>query len=285
MDTIPAAVVILSRATGTPNLRRLVAALAAHGLDASVQAPGADRRPLRADGAPVVGFTRLPSGTPPGELADLPAAGAPDGPTAWVNAPHRLPAVHDKAAALARLRDAGLPVPETCVVLRDGGDELDDLPGERFVVKPPTGLAGRGVVTGLDRASARARGRAYADLCGRALVQRERGDGIDRRILLVDGQPVAGMLRRPAAGDGRGSTLYGARAESWQPDAACMALARDAASAFRLDVAGVDLLLEPSGPLVLEVNSCPGFEALEAATGADVAGALAALCARRARAV
>jgi len=54
-----------------------------------------------------------------------------------------------------------------------------------------------------------------------------------------------------------------------------------AAKALGLNVAGVDLLRSDRGPLVLEVNSSPGLEGIEAATGVDVAGAIAELAARR----
>ena len=47
-----------------------------------------------------------------------------------------------------------------------------------------------------------------------------------------------------------------------------------AARAFNLNMAGVDLLRSSDGPKVLEVNSSPGFEGIEKATGKDIVGKL-----------
>ena len=282
MATIPGAVTLLSRATGTPNVLRLVRALADAGMTPTVTAP--EQAAARWAGVlpvDVVALARLPSGTPRAVVDALPRIDDRGRTAPWINGPDALLATHHKPTALARLVACGVPVPETQIVERDDPDEPLDLPGGRFVVKPPTGLAGRGVVVGLDLQTATARARAYAELCGAALVQRLRGDGIDHRVLLVDGEPVASMRRTPGSGDARGSTLYGAHATAWCPDDETVALARRAASALGLDIAGVDLLLDDDGPCVLEVNACPGLTAIEAATGADVAGAIAAACLRR----
>jgi RimK family alpha-L-glutamate ligase len=272
LTTIPSRVAILSRTPSAPNVRRLVEAVESRGGVALPGLPGA----ASADAADVW-LTRLGSGTPPHELEALEALGT----SPWVNDPASLRVTHSKLRALCRLRDAGLPVPATLAVHRDGPCDLSGLPGERFVVKPPTGQAGRGVVVGVTRDQASARARAFADLSGSALVQPWLGEGVDRRVFLVGDEPVAGMERRPAA-DGRGNVAQGGEARAWTPPHDALALAREARGVLGLDVAGVDLLEHQGQTLILEVNACPGFTAIEAVTGRDVAGAVASLAMERA---
>jgi len=65
-------------------------------------------------------------------------------------------------------------------------------------------------------------------------------------------------------------------------------LAVEATRTLGLVVAGVDLVESSRGPLILEVNASPGFEEIERATGADIAGRVidhAAKTNRRLRAV
>lgn len=263
--TIPPRVGILTRGEGTPNVQRLLAALAAAGARAWAL------RPAQAlAGGADLWFTRLPSGTPAAELAELDAAIS--GP--WLNGPEALRRCHHKGRALALLAAAGLPVPPTRLLARDGTLDLAALPGEALVVKPVTGHGGLGVQVRLPRAVAAARAAAYADLCGEVLVQTFLGEGLDRRLLLVDGRLVASMERAPGHG-GRGSMAYGARARPWTPAAAELDLGLAAVATLGLDVAAVDLLEHDGRPLILEVNACPGLAAIEAVTGVDVASALA----------
>jgi len=81
--------------------------------------------------------------------------------------------------------------------------------------------------------------------------------------------------------DAAANLRVGASAAPFEPDAAQVALARGAVAALGLDVAGVDLLADESGPLLLEVNACPGLSGIERVTGRDVAGAIVELLGRR----
>lgn len=233
---------------------------------------------------PVAALLRVPSGAPPEELQALAAATSGTdvgkGCDTWINTVASVAIVHDKVECTARLQAAGLPVPPTALVRRDIDDDVASLPGSRFVVKPLRGAAGHGVTVGLDRRSAIQNARAFAELTGSALVQTLLGDGVDRRMFLIDGVVVAAMERRPTA-HGRGSVLYGGDARPWQPDATQCRLGAAAAQAMGLDVAAVDLLDDHGRDVILEVNSCPGFAAIEAVTGVDVAGALADATLRR----
>jgi ribosomal protein S6--L-glutamate ligase len=193
----------------------------------------------------------------------------------FLNPPSALAVAHDKPAALAVLEGAGLPVVPGVLVLRDqdAAAAIARLPGERFVVKTPSGASGRGVVTGLPRDAACAAAAAFADASGPVLVQPLLGGGVDRRLLVVDGRVVAGMERRPGP-TGRANLRVGAAAVAFEPGRAEVDIALRAAAVLRLHVAGVDLLADAGGPRVLEVNASPGLRGIEAATGRDVAGAI-----------
>ena len=104
----------------------------------------------------------------------------------------------------------------------------------------------------------------------------------DVRALVVGGRVVAAMQRQAPLGQFRANLHRGGSARAFAPDLAVEAAALAATAALGLDVAGVDLLLTASGPLVLEVNASPGLEGIEAASGVDVAGAIIALAEERA---
>ena len=269
---------LICRLPPTPSNGRLLAALAACGLDADALHPAA-LEPRVAPSAEGLFLCRLPSGTPPAWL--LPLRLAEQAGRRFLNRPSALAVAHDKPAALAHLAQAGLPVPPTLCIVRDGPCDLSALPGERFVVKPAAGASGHGVTVGLDRATATACAAAFADASGPVLVQPQLGEGRDRRLFLVGRRLVAAMERRPAPRDGRGNLGYGAQAVALEPEAEETRLALAAADALGLDVAAVDLLVHEGRALLLEVNSAPGLLGIERATGVDVAGAIAAFAARR----
>jgi ribosomal protein S6--L-glutamate ligase len=274
-------VALVCRGDDVHGVARLLACAAARGIGlrpvapARLVAPG-DR------GAPALAFTRLPSGTPPWMLAPLWRAerlGLP-----FVNAPSALALAHDKAEALAALAAAGLRTVPTALVVRDADAvaAVAALAGESFVLKTVSGSAGRGVVVGLDRQTAARGAAAFADASGPVLVQPALGGGVDRRLFVVGGRIVACMERRPES-TGRANLRVGASAAPFEPDARETALAVQAAAALHLDVAGVDLLHDEAGPLLLEVNASPGLKGIEAVTGRDIAGAVVDLLAARLR--
>jgi ribosomal protein S6--L-glutamate ligase len=218
---------------------------------------------------------RLPSGVPAAWTSALLPAERRGRP--FLNRPSALAVAHDKARALAVLAAAGLPVPPTVCVMRDGPTSLDALPGSRFVVKPVQGAAGRGVTMGLSRERAARCAAAFAEASGPALVQPLLGDGVDRRLLVVGDSIAAAFARRPRDPGARASLAYGGHAEPWSPDEVEQALGLAAARTLGLDVAGVDMLHDDAGPLLLEVNACPGLAGIGRASGRDVAAAIADL--------
>jgi ribosomal protein S6--L-glutamate ligase len=93
-------------------------------------------------------------------------------------------------------------------------------------------------------------------------------------VIVVGGRVVAAMERRAEEGEFRSNVHRGGstRAIQLAPDYERTALA--AADCLGLNIAGVDMMPSDEGPMVLEVNSSPGLQGIEGATGVDVAGAM-----------
>ena len=100
----------------------------------------------------------------------------------------------------------------------------------------------------------------------------EESNGSDIRIFIVDGQVVGSMKRQALPGEFRSNLHRGGKARLVKLTPAERRTAVRAASVMGLNVAGVDLLRSDTGPMVMEVNSSPGMEGIEKATGKDVAG-------------
>ena len=99
----------------------------------------------------------------------------------------------------------------------------------------------------------------------------EEADRKDLRIFLIDGLVVAAMERQAAVGDIRANTSTGGTGHVTKLSKAEIHLAEDAAAAVNLDFVGVDMIRSKKGPLVLEINSNPGFKEIERVTEVDIA--------------
>ena len=117
---------------------------------------------------------------------------------------------------------------------------------------------------------------AFRQLDANILVQEyiKEAGGADIRALVVGGKVVAAMKRQGPPGEFRSNLHRGGYAESIKLSPAERATAVRAAKTMGLNVAGVDLLQSDAGPMVLEVNSSPGLEGIEAASGIDIADAI-----------
>jgi len=203
-----------------------------------------------------------------------------------VNAPRAIERSVDKFYTDARLREAGLPTPETYVCERAvdamtairamlGGRASDD--GERAVViKPIFGSMGHGIVRVSDPDVAFRVVQALDQLRSVFYVQRaiETG-GRDVRVFVVGGRVIGAIERRAEDGDWRTNVSRGGSARPIVLAAEIEALALRAAAAIGAEYAGVDLLPSADGAMfVLEVNGIPGWQGLQRATGIDVAGAV-----------
>jgi len=195
-----------------------------------------------------------------------------------LNPPRAVEAAVDKYLALARLEAAGVPVPETWVgeSAAEAQAAFEALGGD-VVVKPLFGSEGRGLVRVSDPELALRTFRTLERLGCVLYVQRHvRNPGHDVRAFVLGGS-VLGSIRRVARdGEWRTNVAVGAKAEACRLDAEAEGLAIRAARAVGAEMAGVDLLpdLDRGGWTVLEVNAVPGWKALGAASGIDVAAAI-----------
>jgi ribosomal protein S6--L-glutamate ligase len=126
---------------------------------------------------------------------------------------------------------------------------------------------------------------AFRGLFANFLVQEyiREAKGSDIRCFVVGGRVVAAMRRQAREGEFRSNLHRGGSATPTQLSTAETDTALRAARTMGLNIAGVDLLRSRRGPLVLEVNSSPGLEGIEATTGVDVAGEIIDYLARRVR--
>jgi ribosomal protein S6--L-glutamate ligase len=97
-------------------------------------------------------------------------------------------------------------------------------------------------------------------------------DGKDLRCFVIDGKVVASIQRQAAPGEFRANIHQGGTASVIRITPAERKLAVKAAKVLGLNVAGVDIIRSSKGPLLLEVNSSPGLEGIETATGKNIAG-------------
>ena len=143
-----------------------------------------------------------------------------------------------------------------------------------LIVKLLESTQGKGVVLAETKKAAESVIDAFRGLKANFLVQDfvKEAAGEDLRCLVVDGKVVAAMKRTGADGDFRSNLHRGGTAQVVRITKVERDTALRAARAFGLGTAGVDLLRSDSGPKVLEVNSSPGFEGIEKATGKDIVG-------------
>jgi ribosomal protein S6--L-glutamate ligase len=184
----------------------------------------------------------------------------------------------DKLRCHQLLAGQGIGLPTT--VFGDNPDDTDDL--LRLLGKPPhvikliEGSQGNGVVLAERLSASRGVIEAFRGLYANFLVQEfiAEAGGADLRCFVVGEKVVAAMHRQAEPGEFRSNLHRGGRASAVRLTLAEKKTALRAAKVLGLEVAGVDLLRSSTGPLVLEVNSSPGLEGIEGATGVDVAGAI-----------
>ena len=191
----------------------------------------------------------------------------------------------DKLHCLQLLAQQGLGLPVT--VFGDNPDDTADLLAmlgkPPHVIKLVEGSQGQGVVLADTIASSQSVIEAFRGLYANFVVQEfiREAKGADTRCFVVGGKVVAAMRRQARAGEFRSNLHRGGTAEAVVLTEHEKEAAIRAAAVMGLGVAGVDLLRARRGPLVLEVNSSPGLEGIEAATGVDVAGEIIAYLERR----
>jgi ribosomal protein S6--L-glutamate ligase len=115
---------------------------------------------------------------------------------------------------------------------------------------------------------------AIKSLNANLLVQEfiKEAQGKDLRCFVIDGKVIASIERRAAPGEFRANLHQGGTAALVRITPEERRLAIKATKTMGLQVAGVDIIRSARGPLLLEINSSPGLEGIEAATGKDIAG-------------
>lgn len=188
----------------------------------------------------------------------------------------------DKLWTAAVLAQAGLPTP-ACASVPTRADARGTLVRlGPAVAKPVFGSLGDGAFLCEQPSSSARLGRAVRTEA--YLVQRlVRPLGIDLRLFVVGGRVHACIRRVARRGEWRANAVLGARVTSVTPRPEWVALAIAATKALRLEVAGVDLVLDRGKPSVLEINGFPSFRAIWDATGKDMSRPIAALAVRLAR--
>lgn len=197
-----------------------------------------------------------------------------------MNPPRAVEAAVDKYLALALLDAEGLPVPETWVgeSAAEALAAFESLGGD-VVVKPLFGSEGRGLVRVSDPEMALRTFRTLERLGCVLYVQRYvKNPGHDVRAFVLGGRVLGSIRRHAKPGEWRTNVAVGGRPEACSLGPGAEALAIRAARAVGAVMAGVDLLPveDRGGWTVLEVNAVPGWKALGAATGVDVAASILA---------
>ncbi len=199
-----------------------------------------------------------------------------------VNPSHAISVSRDKLRALQVLSRHRVGIPTTLLVRH--ADEIisgiERLGGPPVVVKLLEGTQGIGVILAESTKIAEA---IIATLSGPAkmsvLLQQfvKESKGRDVRAFVVGNRVVAAMRRIAQPGEFRSNVHRGGRVEALELEPEFARVAVHAAQVMGLRVAGVDMLEGRDGPVLLEVNSSPGLEAIEAATKVDVAGEIVRL--------
>lgn len=181
----------------------------------------------------------------------------------------------DKLRSFQRLSKAGIGMPKTVFTnySRDVEKVIAHVGGAPVIIKLLEGTQGLGVVLAETKNAAKSVLEAFNGLQARALVQEyiSEAKGADLRALVVDGHVVGAMKRQGKDGEFRSNLHRGGTAEVIKLNDDELKVAMNAARALKLPVCGVDMLQSKRGPLLLEVNSTPGLEGIEGATGKNIA--------------
>ncbi len=142
------------------------------------------------------------------------------------------------------------------------------------VIKLLEGTQGLGVMLAETEKAAKSVIEAFESLKTRVILQEfiKEAGGADIRAFIVNGKVVGAMKRQGKEGEFRSNLHRGGEANIIKLSPAERSTALNAAKSMGLAIAGVDMLQSQRGPMVLEVNSSPGLEGIEKATGVDIAG-------------
>ena len=184
----------------------------------------------------------------------------------------------DKLRSLQILTREGLGIPKTAFAKFPKDEDVEELikqvGGAPLIIKILEGTQGMGVVLAESRKAAKSVIEAFSGLKENIIVQEfiKEAGGADIRAFVVGNEVVGAMKRQGADGDFRSNIHRGGKGTVIELSNKERFAALKATKALGLAVAGVDMLQSSRGPLILEVNSSPGLEGIEKATGEDIAG-------------
>lgn len=182
----------------------------------------------------------------------------------------------DKLRSMQLLARKGIGLPVTGFARNPGDidDLIDEVGGAPLVIKLLEGTQGIGVVLAETRKAAESVIQAFMGLDVNIMIQEfiKEASGTDIRCFVIGGKVVAAMKRQGPKGEFRSNLHRGGTASLAKISPEERSTAVRAAKIMGLNVCGVDILRSNHGPVVMEVNSSPGLEGVEKATGKDVAG-------------
>ena len=182
----------------------------------------------------------------------------------------------DKLRSLQILSRAKVKMPRTAFTnySKEGNKVIDHIGQAPLVIKLLEGTQGLGVILAESNKAAKSVVEAFESLKTRVILQEfiEEAGGADIRAFVINGEVVGAMKRQGKEGEFRSNLHRGGNAHVIKLTRAEKSTALNAAKALGLAIAGVDMLQSNRGPMVLEVNSSPGLEGIEKATGVDIAG-------------
>ena len=186
----------------------------------------------------------------------------------------------DKLRSLQILSREGLGLPVTGFAnsARQAEEVIRMVNGPPVVIKLLEGTQGIGVVLGETMSSAKSVFEAFRGAKVNILVQEfiKEAGGADIRAFVIGKRVVGAMMRQGAPDEFRSNLHRGGTAQRIRITPEERSTASRAAAALGLNVAGVDFLRANHGPVIMEVNSSPGLEGIENATGQDIAGQIIA---------
>jgi ribosomal protein S6--L-glutamate ligase len=190
-----------------------------------------------------------------------------------------------RASQLLSRKGIGLPVTGFANAPGDTDDLLKLVGGAPVVIKLLEGTQGVGVVLAETNKAAESVIEAFRGLKANFMVQEfiKEAGGADLRCFVIGDKVVASMMRQGKEGEFRSNLHRGGSAKLVKITPEERSTAVRSAKSMGLNVAGVDLLRSNHGPVVMEVNSSPGLEGIEAATKKDVAGMIIEFIEKNAR--
>lgn len=182
----------------------------------------------------------------------------------------------DKLRCLQLLSKAGIGMPKTAFasIPKNIDSVIEQVGGVPVVIKLLEGTQGIGVILAETQRSAKSVIESFLAVNANILVQEfiKEAGGADIRAFVVDGKVVGAMKRQGLPGEFRSNLHRGGSAKLLDLSKEERETAIKSAKKLGLAIAGVDMLQSSRGPLVMEVNSSPGLEGIENATGVDIAG-------------